>query len=261
MLIRARTIKSGSGSGKAVVCSCPLSLLGGIDTSTGKIQDGECESKGLSVAGRVLCFPFGKGSTVGSYALYQLKLNRKAPSAIINESAEPIIATGAIISDIPMVDGVDISLLRTGDSLFVNAEDGSVDLPDVVERHVVTNIVRNKGRILLLLRSSRVGSYRGLWAGVSGFIEPGESEDAAARREMGEEIGGGKVKLLRKIEPQRFRDSDTVWCVHPFLFEMPERTIRIDWEHEAFEWVAPKDVSRYPTVPGLQQVVYKLLGE
>ena len=232
-----------------------------MDTSTGKIQDAECESKGLSISNRVLCFPFGKGSTVGSYALYQLKINNMAPSAIINESAEPIIATGAIISDIPMVDGVDISLLRTGDSIVVEADDSCVNLPDVIEKHVVTNIVRRDRKILLLRRSPRVGSYRGLWAGVSGFIEPGESDDAAARREMEEEIGTGKVKLVRKTGAVRFRDSDTVWCVHPYLFDMPAGKITIDWEHESFEWVSPKDVSRYPTVPGLQQVVYKLIGD
>jgi len=261
VLIKGRKIMGGTGSGKAVVCSCPMSFLGGIDPVTGKIQDGECESKGLSVFDRVLCFPFGKGSTVGSYAIYQLKLNKKAPCAIVNESAEPIIATGAIIADIPMVDGVDISLLRTGDGMTVDAENGSIDLPGVVEKHVVTDIIRNKGRILLLRRSSRVGSYRGLWAGVSGYVEHGEHDEEAAWREMEEEIGGCKARLVRSIAPQRFRDSDTVWCVHPFLFEVPARTIKIDWEHQSFEWVAPKDVSRYPTVPGLQQIVYKLVGE
>jgi len=250
----------GHASGKAVVCSCPLSFLGGVDPVSGKILEAECESKGLNVAGKVLCFPFGKGSTVGSYSMYQLKLNRKAPAALVNESAEPIVATGAIISDVPMVDGIDVGLLRTGDDITVDAEGGWLEVGNVEEKHVVTSVVRHGGRILLLQRSKRVGSYRGQWAGVSGFIEQGEDDETAARRELREEIGQARVVLRKRLEPQRFRDSDVVWSVHPFLFDITDTRIELDWEHERLEWVSPEDVARYPTVPGLQKVVCMLLG-
>ena len=236
-----------------------MSFLGGVDPATGKIMDGECESKGLSVADSVFCFPYGKGSTVGSYAMYQLRLNGLAPAALINTSAEPIIATGAIIAEIPMVDGVDVTLLRTGDEVSVNADEGSVEVHGIAEKRVVTSILRNKGKILLLRRSSSVGSYRGQWAGVSGFIEPGEAAQAAAERELEEEIGHNRARLAKSIEPERFRDGDTVWCVHAFLFDVKDRSVRIDWEHQSFEWVAPQDVARYPTVPGLQKIVCKLI--
>ncbi len=250
----------GRASGKAMVCSCPMSFLGGVDPVTGRILDPECEAKGLSVAGSILCFPYGKGSTVGSYSLYQLKLNGKAPTALVNGTAEPIVATGAIISDVPMVDGVDVSLLRTGDDLTVDADSGCLEIPSVVERHVVTSIVRHGGKILLLQRSRRVGSYRGQWAGVSGFIEQGEDDETAARRELEEEIGQTRATLRRRLEPQRFRDSDVIWCVHPFLFDVKSLDVALDWEHERLEWVSPEDVARYPTVPGLQKVVCMLLA-
>lgn len=242
-----------------MVCSSPVSFLGGVDPSTGKILDGECESRNQSVSNKIFCFPYGKGSTVGSYVMYQLKLNGLAPSAIVNGSAEPIIATGAIIAEIPMVDGVDVSLLRTGDDLVVDAQNGLVELPKVAEKHVVTCIVRNKGRILLLQRSNKVGSYGGQWAGVSGYVERGEEEEAAARRELEEEIGRGKASLAKRIEPQRFRDGEVVWCVHAFLFDVKDRSVRIDWEHQALEWVVPEDVAKYRTVPGLREIVCKLL--
>lgn len=222
-------------------------------------MDGECESKGMNIAGTVFCFPYGKGSTVGSYAMYQLKLNGLAPAAIVNSSAEPIIATGAIIAEIPMVDGVDVSLLRTGDALEVDSDGGTVGLAGVTEKHVVTSVLRNRGKILLLRRSDKVGSYRGQWAGVSGFIEHGEEDEVAARRELEEEIGHNTVRLVKRIDPERFRDGDTVWCVHPFLFDVKDRSVRIDWEHQAFEWVSPEDVSKYSTVPGLQKIVCKLI--
>lgn len=250
---------AGRASGKAVVCSSPMSFLGGIDPVTGKILDPECESKGLSVAGKVFCFPFGKGSTVGSYSMYQLKLIGKAPAAVVNGSAEPIIATGAIISDVPMVDGVDVEMLRTGDDLTVDADNGWLEVANVLEKHVVTSVVRYGDKILLLQRSKRVGSYRGQWAGVSGFIESGEDDEAAARRELEEEIGMKKVVMRRRLETQRFRDSDVVWCVHPFLFDIGCQDVELDWEHERIEWVSPADVWRYPTVPGLQKVVCMLL--
>jgi len=243
------------------VCSCPVSFLGGIDPATGKILDGECESKGLCISGKVFCFPYGKGSTVGSYSMYQLKLNDAAPAAIVNGSAEPIIATGAIISDIPMVDGIDVSLLRTGDDLVLDADKGTLELANVVEKQVVTSIVRHGGKILLLQRSSRVGSYRGQWAGVSGFIESGEDDEAAARRELEEEIGTSNAKLVKRIDPIRFRDSDVVWCVHGFLFDIEDPEIKLDWEHQKIEWILPRDVASYPTVPGLQHIVFELLGQ
>ena len=237
-----------------------MSFLGGVDPISGKVMDQESDALGDNISGKVFCFPYGKGSTVGSYAMYQLKLNGRAPSAIINNSAEPIIATGAIIADIPMVDGVDIALLRSKDEVIVDADEGNVELPHIVERHVVTSIVRSKGRLLLLRRSRKVGSYRGHWAGVSGFIEPHEDDISAARRELAEELSVDSPRIVRRIDPVRFRDKDVVWCVHPFLVELKNPRIRTDWEHECHEWVRPEEVSSHRTVPGLQQVISRLLS-
>lgn len=238
----------------------PLSFLGGVDPASGKILDPESECKGSSVAGSVLCFPYGKGSTVGSYSMYQLKVNGKAPCAIVNASAEPIVATGAIMSSIPMVDGVDVSLIRTCDDARVDADQGVLELRNVSEREVVTGILRHKGRILLLQRSGSVGSYRGQWAGVSGYIEPGELPRRAAERELDEELGLCSVRMARSIAPESFRDGEVVWTVHAFLFDVKDPKVKIDWEHQGYEWVSPEDVSKYPTVPGLQKVVCKLLA-
>lgn len=243
-----------------LACSCPISFLGGVDPADGTVLDPECELKGRSVSGKVFCFPYGKGSTVGSYAMYQLRLNGAAPSALVNSSAEPIVATGAIISDIPMIDSVDISLLRTGDTVIVDADRETLELRDVRERHVVTSIVRRSGLILLLRRSEDVGSYRGQWAGVSGFIEGGEMDEEAARRELLEEAGLERAKMVKHIGTERFRDGDTVWCVHPFLFDSKEQKPQLDWEHVTYKWVKPCDVDKYRTVPGLQRVISKLLS-
>jgi len=95
-------------------------VLGGVDGETGIVTEKGHPLEGCSVAGRVLVFPTGKGSTVGSYVLYQLSVNGKAPLAILNARSEPIVAVGAIISDIPMVDLVPVEHIKTGDYVCVD---------------------------------------------------------------------------------------------------------------------------------------------
>lgn len=192
--------------------------------------------------------------------MYQLKLNKVAPRAIVNRSAEPIVATGAIMSEIPMIDGIDTSLIVTGDRVVVNAADGTVELRDVTERHVVTSVLRNRGRVLILRRSDKVGSFRGSWAGVSGFVEKDEGDEEAARREVDEETGVKNARLSGRIPARSFRHNDCVWTVHPFLFDVSSRAVRIDWEHDSYAWVVPDELKAYPTVPGLDAVIKGLLG-
>lgn len=113
----------------------PVGFLGGVDPDTGIVIERGHPLEGCSVAGRVLVFPTGKGSTVGSYTLYRLARNRRGPAAIVNVQSEAIVAVGAIISEIPMVDQVDISQICDGDYLVV--EDGMVTRQSRVARDLV----------------------------------------------------------------------------------------------------------------------------
>ena len=119
-------VKGGRGEGEALVSSVAIGFLGGIDPETAIVTEAGHPLACQCVAGRVLVFPTGKGSTVGSYTLYRMARNGVAPAAIINVEADPVVAVGAIISDIPMVDQVDISLLHTGD--WVRVDDGAVTI-------------------------------------------------------------------------------------------------------------------------------------
>jgi len=110
--LSGRVIYSGRAEGKALVSTQPISFYGGIDPVTGKVIERGHELLGESVKGRVLVFPYGKGSTVGSYILYRLRRKGVAPSAIINEECETIVAVGAIISEIPCVDKIDLSKIE-----------------------------------------------------------------------------------------------------------------------------------------------------
>lgn len=129
LIIEARSIAKGVGSGPLLVSPAPISFLSGVDPETGTIVETGHPLRGESVAGKVLAFPYGKGSTVGSYVLYALSRNGHAPAAIVNTEAEPIIATGAIIGEIPMIDrpGIPISRLKTGITVTVDGNQGRMD--------------------------------------------------------------------------------------------------------------------------------------
>ena len=118
--VHGRVIKSGRGEGPALVSSAPIGFLGGVDPDTGVVLEPGIRSKGKSVAGKVLVFPTGKGSTVGSYTILRLGRGGHGPAAMINAESEAIVAVGAIIADIPMVDRIDISLIRDGDWVVVD---------------------------------------------------------------------------------------------------------------------------------------------
>ena len=120
MRLSGRVIFGGKAEGIALVSSSPMSFYGGVDPDTGKVIERGHELRGESVKGRVLVFPNGKGSTVGSYVLYRLKKNGAAPSAILNSKCETIVAVGAIISEIPCVDLVDVRKIATGVSVRVD---------------------------------------------------------------------------------------------------------------------------------------------
>ena len=122
MELKGRIIKSGTARGIALVSSEAIGFLGGIDPETGTVIESGHPLEREGVAGRILVFPTGKGSTVGSYTLYRMARAGTAPAAIINAESEAIVAVGAIISDIPMVDHVDITQIRTGDQVSIDGD-------------------------------------------------------------------------------------------------------------------------------------------
>jgi hypothetical protein len=128
MNFQGRIISPGSAEGEALVTSMGISFYGGVDPETGQVVEKGHALEGQSIAGKVLVFPTGKGSTVGSYTLYRLKKAGKAPAAILNAEAETITAVGCIISDIPCVDRIPIEKLTTGMRVRVDAEIGTVEV-------------------------------------------------------------------------------------------------------------------------------------
>ncbi|CAB50519.1 DUF126 domain-containing protein [Pyrococcus abyssi] len=128
MKLKGKGVGKNIVEGEVIVSKKPLSFLGGVDPETGIIIDPDSDIKGESIEGKILVFPKGRGSTVGSYVIYALSRNGKAPKAIIVEEAEPIVTVGAIISGIPLIAGVDISKLRTGMKVRINPRTGEVEI-------------------------------------------------------------------------------------------------------------------------------------
>lgn len=113
--------------------------------------------------------------------------------------------------------------------------------------------------ILLLKRSLGVKTNKGKWAGVSGYVEVGETPLETAYKELGEEIAArpGLVRLVREAEPLTFLDTehDTTWVVHPFLFDDLGIEVVLDWEHTEFRWIEPEELGSFDTVVSLKRTL------
>ena len=119
-------VSDGTFRGEALVSKKPISFLGGVDPNTGVIIEKNHDLKGKCIKGKILCFPHGHGSTVGSYVMYALAKNDMAPKAIINEKADPVVVVGAVLARIPMIDQVNIEEIETGAILEINCKEGCI---------------------------------------------------------------------------------------------------------------------------------------
>jgi hypothetical protein len=125
--MKGRMISPGKARGEALVSREPIGFYGGIDPKTGVVIERGHELEGKCVKDKILVFPRGKGSTVGSYVIYGLKRNGVAPAAIVNRETETIVAAGVILAGIPCIDEIDIDEIKTGDKLVVNADEATVE--------------------------------------------------------------------------------------------------------------------------------------
>jgi predicted aconitase with swiveling domain len=126
--MKGRMISPGKTEGVALVSPDPIGFYGGIDIKTGKVIEKEHPLEGKCVKDKILVFPCGKGSTVGSYVIYGLKKNGVAPRGIINNETETIVATGVILAGIPCVDQIDIKKINDGDRISLDADNGFVEI-------------------------------------------------------------------------------------------------------------------------------------
>jgi predicted aconitase with swiveling domain len=131
VILHGRGIFQGIARGEALVTSQPISFFGGVDPETGVVVERGHPLEGQCIAGKVLVFPTGKGSTVGSYTLYRLKMNGHAPLAILNAECETIIAVGCIIAEIPCADQLPIQEIPSGSLVRIEGSNVIIEDPAI----------------------------------------------------------------------------------------------------------------------------------
>ena len=167
---------------------------------------------------------------------------------------EPADAS-AVPWDVPTAAGFDRDLFREGERVEVDGTRGEVTLSGTTETGVVTAFLcRADGRVLLLRRSEKVGSFQGHWAAVSGYLEDPTPKEQVLR-EVQEETGlsSEDVTVVREGPPVYARGGSQIFVVHPFLLRTRRDDVRIDWEHTEFEWVDPAEIGKRPSVPKLDR--------
>ena len=129
---------------------------------------------------------------------------------------------------------------------------------------IVTSFIKYNDQILILKRSEKVRSMKGLWSGVSGIIENNENPIDRAKIEIFEEVGikEKEIKLVKKLEKmkissQQYKNHE--WEIFPFLFETKNDNIELNWENSEFKWILPKELKNYQTVPNLEKILVNLL--
>jgi predicted aconitase with swiveling domain len=255
LILQGRSISKGRAEGKVLKLQGALSFLGGVDASTGEVK----VENGGNVFGRILVFPRGKGSTVGSFVMYDLKVHGKAPAAVINSSAETIVATGAVISSIPMVDSVDVELINDGDDITVDADAGTVEIKGVELKESVSSVVLIDGKIMMLKRPENSHSYPGRWSLCAGKIEKGESPDKAAVREIAEETKIEDPVFKGKLPPVMVREDKVLWKVYPYIFDAGDAKPVLNHENEDYRLVSFDEMQSLNLVDKTIDVVRELL--
>ncbi len=253
MILEGRTISKGRAEGRVLKLEGALSFLGGVDASTGEVK----VENGGNVADRILVFPRGKGSTVGSFVMYDLKVHGKAPAAVINSSAETIVATGAVISSIPMVDSVDVGLIKDGDNVIVDADAGTVEIKGVEIKESASSVVLIDGKILMLKRPEKSHSYPGRWSLCAGKLEKGETPEQAAVREIAEETSIRNAVMKGSLPPVMVREDKVIWKVYPFIFDAGDAEPVLNEENDDFRLVDYDEMQSLYLV----EKTYELVGE
>jgi len=119
-----KTIVRGKVSGKVVKSNQPINFLGAVDKKTGGITDQKHDLFGKKIAGSILVFPNGIGSSVGAYTIYSLKSNNSAPAAMACQKAGLTVASGCALANIPIfiMTPAEYANMKDGDEVSLGLE-------------------------------------------------------------------------------------------------------------------------------------------
>ena len=122
---------------------------------------------------------------------------------------------------------------------------------------VVTAIIENDNKLLILKRSEKVKSYKHKWSGISGYFEKNEDLLSRALIEIYEETQIKKENIiLRKILEEIEIENSKKIIVQPFFFSSKTNIISLNWENDDYKWIKEEEVKSYDTVPKLIEILY-----
>lgn len=129
---------------------------------------------------------------------------------------------------------------------------------------IITCFLKNGDKILIIKRSNKVKSMKGLWAGISGIIEKGEQPLSRAKIEIFEELGinNDEIELIKEAKEMRIKSpqyENHEWVIYPFLFIVDNPKIKLNWENSDYKWIDVDEISNFETVPSLEKVLLNLL--
>ncbi len=252
MIIEGRTISSGKATGRALKLDEPFSFLGGVDPDTGTLTGAREDSLKESI----FVFPRGKGSTVGSYVMFDMKVRGTLPLGIVNDEAEPIVATGAVMSGIPMVDRIDTSVIRDGDSIEVDGEGGIISLKGVNERDTVMSVVISGDELLLVRDGRSPGPFCNMWSGIWDVKKDGEDTISTGRRTI-RGTTGVETTIMKRGPEVLLRHEDTIWRIHPLLLE-PSGDDVVVVDNLEYKWFSAEGLGKAVPGPSMKKVLNAL---
>ncbi|MFI8416288.1 nucleoside triphosphatase NudI [Serratia sp. NPDC078593] len=120
------------------------------------------------------------------------------------------------------------------------------------QRIIVCPIIQNEGAYLLCKMASDRGVFPGQWALSGGGMEPGETMEAALKRELTEELGGN-LEII-DIKPWTFRDdirvktyadktTEEIYMIY-LIFDCisANRDVTFNEEFQEIAWVTPEEM-------------------
>ena len=142
--------------------------------------------------------------------------------------------------------------------------DGRIDYSNSDKAAVLTCFIKYKNKILLLKRSDKVRTYKGLWNTVAGYLDEPCTVKEKALKEVSEELGikANIINIITLGNPFESFDIaiNKTWIVFPLLFELnKEPEIVLDWEHTEYKWIEPSQLKEYDVVPDLEKSYFTFL--
>ena len=136
---------------------------------------------------------------------------------------------------------------------------GQVDYTHARFAPVINCILRHKGKILLVKRSSTLNFYPGLWNGISGFLDDDKTLEEKVKEELKEEAGieAGSIRAitLGTIFHQEEPEYKKTWIVHAVLVDVATDAVKLDWEAMEYYWIDPEETDTLDLLPGFEKVL------